>query len=95
MDDISKSLSAALVAARAAGPRILDIYQSTFSVEYKDVVRFALVDADESPQTVNRYGILSLPSYLIFRNGRLTDRFIGVRTKEKFSERIEESLKWV
>jgi 3'(2'), 5'-bisphosphate nucleotidase len=40
-------LSAALVAAKAAGPRILEIYESTFTVEYKDD-RSPLTAADKA-----------------------------------------------
>ena len=62
---------------------------------YTEMVRFAQLDIDENPQTVNQYGILTLPSYLVFKNGKLTDRFTGVRTKDKFTERIEEALQAV
>ena len=60
--------------------------------EYGELVRFALVNADQAPNALNRYGILSLPSYLIFKNGKLADRFIGLLTKEKLGESIEQSL---
>lgn len=59
---------------------------------YGGLVRFAIVNAENAPDTLNRYGILSLPSYLIFNTGRLADRFIGLLTKETLTERIEKSL---
>ena len=59
---------------------------------YGDLVRFAMINAENAPDTLNRYGILSLPSYLIFKAGRLADRFIGLLTKETLTERIEKSL---
>jgi len=59
---------------------------------YGEMVRFALVDADHAQDALNRHGILNLPTFLIFRNGQLVDRFIGLLTKEKLTERIEMSL---
>lgn len=62
------------------------------AADYGEMVRFALVNADLAPDTLNRSGILSLPTYLIFRGGKVVDRFIGLLTKEKLTERIERSL---
>ena len=59
---------------------------------YGEMVRFAVVDTDHAQDALNRYGILNLPTFLIFRNGELVDRFIGLLTKEKLTERIETSL---
>lgn len=73
--------------ARTMVPVVKDIAES-----YGELVRFALVNAEGAPDTLNRFGILSLPSYLLFKNGRLADRFIGLLTKETLTERIEKSL---
>jgi len=59
---------------------------------YGELVRFALVNTEAAPDALNRYGILSLPTYLIFKNGKPADRFIGLLTKETLTERIENSL---
>jgi thioredoxin 1 len=59
---------------------------------YDGMVRFAIADVEHTRLAVSRYGILSLPTYLIFKGGRLSDRFIGLLTKEKLTERIETSL---
>jgi thioredoxin-like negative regulator of GroEL len=56
------------------------------------MVRFGLVDAEHSNLILDRYGVLSLPTYLVFKRGRLIDRFIGLLTKEKLTERIEKTL---
>jgi thioredoxin 1 len=73
--------------ARTMVPVVKDVAES-----YGELVRFALVNAEGAPDALNRFGILSLPSYLLFKNGRLADRFIGLLTKETLTERIEKSL---
>ena len=59
---------------------------------YKDMIRFALVDVDHSQNSLNRYGVLNLPTYLLFKRSREADRFIGLLTKEKLTEYIERCL---
>lgn len=63
--------------------------------DYRGLVRFALVNADTAPQALMHYGVLSLPTYIMFRMGRITDRFIGLLTKESLIEGIEASLQKV
>lgn len=59
---------------------------------YEHMLRFAKVNSDFNPQAVDRYGVLSLPTFLVLKRGRVVDRFIGLMTKEKLTERIEASL---
>ena len=44
---------------------------------------------------LDSYGILSLPTFLFFRGGKMTDRFIGLLTRDMFEEKIEENLRRV
>jgi thioredoxin 1 len=60
--------------------------------QYDSVVSFAVVDADNSRQALDEFGILSLPTYLFMHNGRVVDRFIGTLTKEKLTDRLEQDL---
>ncbi len=59
---------------------------------YEHMLRFAKVNSDYSPQAVNRFGVLSVPTFLVLKRGRVVDRFIGLMTKEKLIERLEASL---
>jgi thioredoxin 1 len=63
--------------------------------DYRGLLRFAHVNADKAPQALARYGILSLPTYLMFRHERVTDRFIGLLTRESLVEQIESALQKV
>jgi thioredoxin 1 len=59
---------------------------------YEHMLRFARVNSDASPQAVDRFGVLSVPTFLVIKRGRVVDRFIGLMTKEKLTERLEASL---
>lgn len=48
----------------------------------------AKLNVDENPQTAARFGIQSIPTLLIFKNGTLADRMIGVQSKEAIAARL-------
>ena len=62
---------------------------------YEGMIRFALVDADQATELLDRYGVLTLPTCLVFKQGREIDRFTGLLTKEKLTERIERTLQTI
>jgi thioredoxin-like negative regulator of GroEL len=62
---------------------------------YSGVMEFVLASAESCPRGLDNYGILTLPTCLAFRQGRLTDRFTGLLTREKLGERLEQALQAV
>ncbi len=52
------------------------------AAELADTATVVSVDFDENPQVAQRYDVSSLPTVLMFRNGRVIGRFIGARPKE-------------
>jgi len=40
------------------------------------------VDTDHSPKLAQQYGVMSIPTAILFKNGQEADRFIGARPKE-------------
>nr|4BA7_A Chain A, LBCA THIOREDOXIN [synthetic construct]4BA7_B Chain B, LBCA THIOREDOXIN [synthetic construct] len=60
--------------------------------EYEGKVKFAKVNVDENPETAAKYGIMSIPTLLLFKNGEVVDKLVGARPKEALKERIEKHL---
>jgi thioredoxin-like negative regulator of GroEL len=50
--------------------------------------RVAKLNVDENPETASRYQIASIPTMLIFKNGKLIDRIIGGHPKQTIAERL-------
>ena len=48
-----------------------------------DKAKIAKVDVDENPQLATRYGIRSLPTLLVFKNGEEAARHEGVASREQ------------
>ena len=46
------------------------------------------LNVDENPMTAARYQIASIPTMLIFRDGQLVDRLIGLQSKPAIAERL-------
>jgi thioredoxin 2 len=51
----------------------------------------AKLNVDENPQTSARFRIQSIPTLLIFKNGGLVDRMIGVQSREAIAARLQQS----
>jgi thioredoxin 1 len=44
---------------------------------------FATVDVDENGDLLNRFGIMSIPTLVVFRDGKVVDQLIGAAPKDK------------
>ena len=72
---------------RMVAPIIEDLAE-----EYDGKVRFAKVNVDESPGVASRYGIRSIPTIGIFRNGEAVNGVVGAVPKQVLIQAIEEGL---
>ncbi len=55
-------------------------------------VEFVKVNVDEQGELTQKYGIMSIPSYIVEKDGKEVARTTGVRSKEEFKSWIEEQL---
>lgn len=55
-------------------------------------VAIGKVNADDHPELVREYNIMSLPTFLIFKGGKEVERFSGARTKDELKEKLEAHL---
>ncbi|MFX0114651.1 MAG: thioredoxin [Candidatus Hodarchaeota archaeon] len=61
--------------------------------EYRGQMRFSKLNTDDNPQTAMELRVMSIPTFLIFKNGKLAARFIGAMPKAKFKAQIDKVLK--
>jgi len=62
------------------------------SEEYDGRISFVKVDVDQNPKTASRYGIMSIPTLLIFKNGEPVSHLVGVRPKGELKENLDAAL---
>lgn len=56
--------------------------------EYKDRVKVGKLDVDKNPNTPGRYNILSVPTLLFFKDGKLVDTQIGLISKQVLEKKL-------
>ena len=60
--------------------------------EYEGKAVIAKLNVDENPATASQYGIRSIPSLLVFKNGQVVDQMLGALPKNQISKKIDEHL---
>jgi len=60
--------------------------------EYSDQVKVAKLDVDANNKIAGKYGIMSIPSLLFFKNGEEVDRVIGVVQKSQLISRLDKVI---
>jgi thioredoxin 1 len=53
---------------------------------------FGKLNVDENMQTANKYRISAIPTLLIFKNGKLTDKLLGAYPKASLAAKIQKYL---
>ena len=51
-------------------------------------VKIVKLNVDESPNTAQKYGIMSIPTLMLFKNGELASRQVGAAPKQKLEQWI-------
>ncbi len=57
--------------------------------KYKGRLKVCKLNVDETPKTASEYGIMSIPTLAIFKNGKIVDRIIGVVPKSELELTIK------
>lgn len=57
--------------------------------EIGDMVKIVKVDVDDEPNLARRFGIMSIPTLLLYNDGKLVEKHIGIWRKEDLVELIK------
>jgi thioredoxin 1 len=60
--------------------------------EYEGKAIVAKLNVDDNPQTAAKYGIRSIPSMLIFKNGEVVDQMVGAMPKNMIAKKIDQYI---
>jgi thioredoxin 1 len=53
------------------------------AAEYAGKMRVAKLDADANPEVLEQYGIMGIPTLILFKNGEAVERITGFKSKDK------------
>jgi thioredoxin 1 len=60
--------------------------------EYEGRISFVKLDVDQNPKTASKYGIMSIPTLLLFKNGSPASNIVGFRPKAELKRSLEAVL---
>jgi thioredoxin 1 len=72
---------------RMIGPSLEDI-----SKEMDGKLKVVKVNIDENPTTPSRYGVRSIPTLLLFKNGQVAHQIIGALPKNRLVQELQPAL---
>ena len=74
---------------RAMGPIIEEL-----EAEYKDKnIKIGKINIDENTETAEKYGVMSIPTFILFDKGEVGEKLVGMQDKSSLKALIEKSLK--
>ncbi|MFC2162614.1 thioredoxin [Candidatus Altiarchaeota archaeon] len=62
------------------------------AADYAGKIAFGKLNVDVNQQVAAKYGIMSIPTLLIFKDGELVDRITGAQPKQAISARLDQLL---
>ncbi len=63
------------------------------SQKFKNKIKIGKIDISENENLAEKYGISSIPSFIIFKEGKIVKQFSGMTSSEEFSDIIEEFIR--
>lgn len=60
--------------------------------DFADKVRIVKIDVDENPNLAAQYGVRSIPTLFVFKNGEKVDGTMGMQPKTKLAELLNKHL---
>ncbi len=60
--------------------------------QYAGKIKVAKVNVDESQQVAFQYQVTSIPTFILFKNGRVADRVLGALPRSEFVKFIDRNL---
>lgn len=60
--------------------------------EYAGKIKFGKIDVDTNPRTATSYAVMSIPTLIFFKDGRVMEQAVGALNKSELKRKIENNL---
>lgn len=90
-DEVLDSATPVLVdftAAWCQPCKMLDPIVDQLARDWEGKVKVARLDADQNPDIMVRYGILGIPTLILFKNGEIKERISGFQPRHKLIDKL-------
>ncbi len=65
----------------------------SLSREYSGRVKFAKIDTDANQDLAERFNIMSIPTVIVFKNGKIHEQIVGAAPASQYRQKIDSVLK--
>lgn len=72
---------------KAIGPVVEEL-----AAVYRDRVKVAKINIDENPKTATVYGVMSIPTLMLFKGGSVMEKLVGLVPKNRLEDLIKKGL---
>jgi len=62
------------------------------AAENADSIKVVKMNTDDAASTAAGYSVSSIPTLMIFKNGEVVDRFVGVQPKNRLQDAIDQAV---
>ncbi|RED57985.1 thioredoxin [Cohnella lupini] len=62
------------------------------SEELKGSATIAKVNVDEEPELASQFGVMSIPTLILFKDGQPVDKLVGLQSKESLKAKIQSHM---
>ena len=72
--------------------RMIAPYVEEMAKEYEGKAKICKMDVDANPGVASKYGIMSIPSLLFFKNGQVVDKVVGAVPKTQLMAKLNGAM---
>ncbi|KRV47312.1 thioredoxin [Wenjunlia vitaminophila] len=94
-DEVLKSDKPVLVDfwAEWCGPcKLVSPVLEAIAAEHSDAISVVKLNIDENPETASKYGIMSIPTMSVYRNGEVVKTIVGAKPKNALERDLAEFI---
>lgn len=62
------------------------------AVAYEGKAKIVKVNVDENPETPGQFNVMSIPTFIVFKDGQPVSQFIGAKPKGDVQKEIDQAL---
>ncbi|MEK7604931.1 MAG: thioredoxin [Patescibacteria group bacterium] len=75
------------------GPcRIISPIVEELAKEFEGKIKVGKLNVDENPETAGKFGVMSIPTLLMFKEGKPVDSIVGAQSKETIKQAMEKLI---
>jgi thioredoxin 1 len=66
------------------------IEQLAEQYQQNDTIKIIKIDVDQNPEIAGQYGVMSIPTVIVFKKGEVVFQQVGVQAAETYKNKLEE-----